>query len=204
MFRSKLLVGAIAAAATMGMSGVALANGGSYEPDYSTPAPMSSDGGAGLYLGVQGGYALTHWKNIAGKAIRVPDTVNKDDGFAGRAFAGYAFNKYIALEGGWTYLPSSIKASDRSDALKSKTSIDNWAADGSFVLSVPVIQQFGLYTTVGLGYFSSKGAVKLAHSSHSNTIRKANMASWNVTFGGGAYYDITSRIKATLGWRRYE
>lgn len=201
MSRIKFLVGTIAAAAAVGMSSAALANGGSYEPDYGTPASVGSDNGAGFYLGLQGGYALTHWKNIGTRGVDL--SVSRSNGFAGRVFGGYAFNKYLGFEAGWTYLPSRVKIKE-SDNLSSSTTTKNWAADGSFVLTVPVAQQFGVYSKIGLGYLHSRDAIRLLDTDVTTLLKKGTHSSWNVTFGAGGYYDITPQIRATLGWRRFE
>lgn len=201
MFRSKLLVGTVVAAATLGLSGVALANGGSYNPGY-TPAPMSADSGAGFFVGLQGGYGLTHWDNIENhNTFNANVNVSRESGFVGRVFGGYMFNKYLGAEAGWAYLPSRIKVRAASNT-SSETTVHNWAADISGVFVVPIQDQFGVFTKVGLNYFNSNSAPDMENSTSTN-LQEDDLGSWNVVYGAGVFYDVMPQIRVTAAWKRY-
>jgi len=194
MLNKKIFLGVIAGMAALGFSSMTFANGDvGMAPTY-IPTHVEDTDAAGIYLGVQGGYALTHWDNI--EPLFAPgSSIDDGDGFAGRAYMGYAFNKYFAVEGGWTYLPSV----DVNVAGMKVTSIDNWAVDLVAKLMVPFDDQFGLFTTIGGNYFRSDDSLMFF-----TTGAVHDTENFNVTYGGGAYYNITPNFSLDVAWKRFD
>lgn len=201
----KLLVGLAGAAVVL--SGAAFANGGSAaDSGYAAPmAASDSDNGSGIYLGVNAGYGLTHWRNVQGDSLNAAPSVtlnvSNTDGFAGGALLGYQFNKNFGLEGAWEYLPSNVSVTPFTSG--SSLKVKNWAADFAAVLSAPIQDKFGLFGKLGVGYLRSNNAPTL-NTATQTSVTGQNLGSWNIAVGAGAYYDITSQVRASLAWQRYE
>ncbi len=153
MLINKPLISIITGITALGFSAIALAEEGDRDEHVEHVDH-------GFILGIQGGYADTHWDNLLNvinnttfaSAASVSDT-----GFAARGYVGYYFNKYIGLESGYTFLPNA-KASGTSTitggAFEEK--IKNYAIDLLVRLTVPVTETFGLYAKAGGSYFHSK------------------------------------------------
>ena len=142
----KLLV--VSAIAALGLTSVALA-GSLPEAMPMAPAAMSSD--AGIYLGIQGGWGATNWKNFADINGTVDGTKN-DSGAVGRAFVGYDFNRYFAAEVGYSYFFNQEKLqASAANCHKIKTSIIDLLGK----IKAPITDDFGLYAKLGLGYLMS-------------------------------------------------
>lgn len=168
----KLLI--VSAAAALGLSTAVLAGG---LPEEMPMAPVAAGSDAGVYLGVSGGYGLTHWKNL-------DSDVASDSGFVGRAFVGYDLNKYFAVEGGYTHFFN--KAIEGFDV---KTS----AADLMFKLKAPVADDLDAYAKLGANYLMSK-----SDESDEKTVKN-----FNVGYGFGIDYKATSNIVANVEWLRF-
>lgn len=91
MNAKKLLLGTLGLVASLGMSANSLAYYG------ETTAP---DFPSGFYIGLQGGYAHTYWKDLDGisnlSPVMLP--INFDGGtgsYAGRIYVGYDFNEFL-------------------------------------------------------------------------------------------------------------
>lgn len=169
----------------------AVANNNYYDDSYYTkapipvasPSPYYNTSDAGFVLGLEGGYADTHWDNInfIGSSI-------SDSGFAARAFIGYDFNQYFALENGYVYLPKATV--DNFDA-----SISNYAIDLLGKISVPVTSGLRVYAKAGLGYLHS--------SENSNFFNENTVSHFGPAFGVGAGYEIVPNLALNLSWMRY-
>jgi opacity protein-like surface antigen len=164
---------------------------------------------SGFVIGVEGGYVNTNWDNIDQNAFRTSDIlVRKDYGAGVRPWVGYAFNQYFGLEFGWTYL--SEAKFDRWNAFAFNnvplTNIDNWAWDLSMRLTVPIFGDAGLFTRVGISYLVSDNSIKwrqnlLQAITTAPILHKPAVC--DVTLGLGAYYDLTSHLRAEVSWTRF-
>lgn len=139
--------------------------------------------GQGFVIGVQGGYADTHWSNLD-----VFDPTLSGTGFAARGYLGYDFSKYFGLETGYTFLP---KADDDFG-----NSIHNYAIDLVGKLSVPVVDGFSVHAKAGGSYL---------HASIDNNIAGAddNASHFGPAYGVGASYDLTPNFALGVDWMRY-
>lgn len=185
------------ALAALGLSSAALAS-------VATTSTTATD--SGIYLGVQAGYGDTNWNDIKGSndaGFANVSTSVKDTGFAGRLFAGYDFNQYLAVEGGYTYFPNSditntfqtsainfggivVPASTETD----KYTIKTYGLDLVGRINVPVYQNFGLYAKAGPGYLHTSGF-------------GGNVGNVDLVYGFGADYKITDHLIADASFTRF-
>lgn len=182
----KLLV--ISAVAALGLSSVAFAGGLPEDMNMgSTPAASSYD--TGLYLGIEGGYGITglNSKDKSPAAGGGVFSVKKDNGVVGRAFLGYDLNRYFAVEGGYTYFFNKAEINSNAGANTTKTS----AIDLMLKSKLPVVDSFDLYAKVGGNYLMSKP----------DAGDKVN--NFNVAYGAGADYYVTSNVIVNLEWLRF-
>ena len=200
----KILV--VSAIAELGLTSVAFAGGLPEEMPAAPAAAVSSD--TGIYLGLEGGYGITNWKNLgdmngfelypAGIALLQTSNVTNNNGFVGRVFAGYQINKYFAVEGGYSYFFNKAKSSYNWVYANTSTIVAGTVTDEvktqafDLLLKViaPVVDSFDLYAKVGPSYMMSK------HTVTSNT------NNFGVTFGAGADYAITPNVIANVEWLR--
>ncbi|MFA6408897.1 MAG: outer membrane beta-barrel protein [Gammaproteobacteria bacterium] len=185
MLKKVLLVGAVA----LGLSAAAFANGTADENVAAVP-----QFNPGIYAGVQLGYALTGWKTMwnAGDMVNV----NKANSFAGRVYAGYDFHKNFALEAGYFLAFSKAKARNLADSADA-ANILTQAADLLLKVKIPLADSWGIYTKVGLGYLTSK----VRDVTAGYALKSAK--NFNVAYGAGVNYDITSNWTTDLSWMHY-
>lgn len=179
MLIKKSILTASVAIASLSMSAAAVAS-------YSTNDFFSGND-AGFVVGVQGGYADTHWDNQDPE-----NTLNvKDTGFTARGYVGYDINRYLGLEAGYTYLPkTTFNGGD----------IKNYTIDLLAKLSVPVTNVFSLYAKAGGSYFNSKGKATDPETG-------VNLSGTNThvgpAFGVGAAYEVVPNFAIDLSWMRF-
>jgi len=204
MVKRQIVIRAIGAAA-LALSGIAFAMGGGYETP-STAFADTGDTGAGFYLKGQVGYGLSHWDYTDHQSALITNNnlfnslvVTNENGFTGRVGAGYAFNRYLGIEGGWTYLPSTdVRFKSRTDGSLQATARDSWAVDLSAVMSVPLYKGFGTYGSVGIDYVNTEMRGNAA------TVPHGTISNIGVVFGAGLFYDIPSTtVRLLAGWNRF-
>jgi OOP family OmpA-OmpF porin len=174
----KTAVMAVLACAALGVSATSVA-----------ATAMSGKNDSGFVVGVQGGYGDTHWSDLAQNSADRNDT--SDTGFAGRGFVGFDFNKYFAIESGFTYLPKTTF----DGVASSDESIKNYAVDLLAKLSIPVSPVFSLYAKAGGSYLNSKLEMSGFGSSTETHIGPA--------FGVGAAYEVVPNLAIDLSWMRF-
>lgn len=180
----------ISAVAALGLSSVAFAGG---LPEVMPEAPMAVSSDAGFYLGISGGWGLTNWRNLDGVFSAVGltgDKVEKDNGFVGRAFIGYDFNRYFAAELGYTYFfnkPNLDLAGVDTNFVKNTSAVDLMGK-----IKAPVADNLDLYAKLGANYLMTKFDNNM--SSHDN---------FNVAYGAGVDYMITPNVIANVEWLRF-
>ncbi|MCL5261454.1 MAG: outer membrane beta-barrel protein [Gammaproteobacteria bacterium] len=188
MLKKLLLVSAFAT----GLTSVAFAGG---LPEELPQAPCAvSD--SGFYLGVEGGWGITNWKNIEGLGDPIDNwEVSKDNGFVGRAFLGYDINKYFAVEGGYSYFffkpQLDINSVDIFEINRTQ------AIDLVGKIKAPVCDNFDLYAKLGVNYYMSN------LEGQQPDISSNDLHSFNVIYGAGADYTITPNVIANVEWLRY-
>ena len=174
-----LAVSAIA----LGLTSVAFAGG---IPEEMSAAPMASD--AGFYIGVEGGWGMTHWDNIFGDEI-----VNDENGFVARGFLGYDINRYFAIEAGYTHFFSETHVGVAGTTL---TDIRTQAIDLLGKIKAPIVENFDLFAKLG-------GAYLMSHAHHGIAVED-DLHNFCLAFGAGADYYITPNVIANIEWLRYD
>jgi len=193
----KLLV--VSAVAVLGLTSAAFAGGLPEEMPAAPVAASSND--TGIYLGLQGGWGLTNWKNA--ENITDPDYgygvlgVHKDNGVVGRVFAGYDINRYFAIEGGYSYFFNKVNFSYFDAATTNGTTgdIKTMAFDLMGKGKLPVVDGFDLYAKLGMDCLMSRESGFASYSSD-------NANNFNVAYGAGMDYSITPNVIANLEWLR--
>jgi opacity protein-like surface antigen len=143
---------------------------------------------AGIYLGLQGGYGMTHWKYLEGSTYRGGITnVKNDRSGVSRAFLGYDINRYFAFEAGYSYFFS------RSNILYvdgvTTGDIRLQTVDLYGKIKAP-IGGFDLYAKLGGGYLRETSSLN----------RSLNNVS--VAFGAGIEYYINRIVIVGFEWLR--
>jgi opacity protein-like surface antigen len=172
----KILV--ISTVAALGLSAAALAGG---LPETMPLAPVSSSD-MGLYVGLNGGFGMTNWKNKEGMTTKI----SKDNGFVSRVFVGADLNKYFAAEFGYAWFFNKPKMNDNA-YMKNTMAFDLMGK-----IKAPVADNLDLYGKVGVNYLMT----------HGDTSTK-NAKNFNVAFGAGADYYITPNVIVNVEWLRY-
>jgi hypothetical protein len=164
----------------------------------------------GIYFGLAPGYAQTCWDNIDRNAFSEADIVyEKQDNFGIRAFGGYEFNETISFELGCTYL-NKVKFSRWNEIGISNfplTTIENYAVDFCMRVNVPLCCNLGMFTRIGVSYLISVHSIKWRLDELSfpdNEPIRHSPAAWNLMFGFGLYYNLTSCIQLEASWTRFE
>jgi len=192
----KILIGV----AALGLTAAALANGNTVSESTALAAVPASEFDPGIYLGLQGGYGLSGWKRVEGDAAKV----SADGGLSGRAFVGYDFTKYWAMELGYTYFGPKTKVKDASGTVLSQIRTEAWDLVGKG--KIPVVDSFDIYGKLGVGYLMSKGIQKASTTFSSDTVyvgekdKQNNIAG---VVGVGAEYYFMPNLWMDLSWTRY-
>ncbi len=211
-FQKKSLVLALAAAGALGLSSVALANGGGFGAAPVAPA----DTGAGFVIGAQGGYADTHWDNtlnffnlintIGADGDDVSSDV-KDSGFAARLYLGYNVNHNFGIEAGYVFLPNAkVTLTDNTSGDSQTIKIKNYAIDLVAKLMVPVSDGFGLYAKAGGAYFHSTYDPNSGTFTNLDGVTQSSYdtaSHFGPAYGVGAFYEFNQNIGIDLSWMHY-
>ena len=184
----------------------------------STSAMATADG---FYTGVQLGQSkidadattlkvkdLPYLNNGNEVLLQGPSKTKVDnDGFAGRAYAGYQFNQYISIEGGYTQY-ADTKITNIYGMTGVDDSLHEGAIDGVMKLMYSVTDQFHVYAKGGGAYvFAQKieDATGTTSSTNPSTLtavsyKKADVDELRPTYGLGISYDITNHLSTDLTW----
>lgn len=219
-YMKKLLV--VSAIAALGLTSVAFAGGLPEEMPVAPAAVASSD--TGIYLGLQGGWGFTNWKNAPDLNVNenvshlhsrasilahgsVSTNVSKDNGFVGRVFAGYDINRYFAVEAGYSrfFNKANYNVDYAYAYAVSIADVDFGSDSGSGSLGLTNIK-----TQAVDAYFKGKLPVvdnfdlyaKLGAGWLFVNADQGNTNNINVAFGAGADYYITPNVIANLEWTR--
>jgi opacity protein-like surface antigen len=193
----KVLIVIISSLAFTSLANIANAGG---LPDLppSAPNPVSNSD-AGFYLGVEGGYGNTNWKNY--DMANLAGVSTKDDnGAVGRAFLGFDINKYFAIEGGYTYFFNRPKFT--LGTLENKVK-KTQSYDCMIKGKIPVSQDFDFFGKIGVNYLVSTFDTDTYVSATPNQKLIVKRSSYNVGFGAGLDYSITPNLILDFEWLRF-
>lgn len=137
----------------------------------------------GIYVGIDGGWGMTNYKNDGAVDTFGTGTKN-DDGIAGRILVGYDFNQNFAIEAGGTRFFKTVKFTDTPETIQ--TSLVDLYGKGK----IPITTCFDLYAKLGVAYLYN----------NINNSYVGNIHSINVAFGVGAAYAITNNLATSFEW----
>ena len=127
---------------------------------------------------------------------------NDDRHFGFKAFGGYEFNRYFALEGGYFNLGKFGFTADTSPAGSLRGDIKLQGANFDAVGSVPLGDKFSLFARAGVNYADAKDSFA---GTGLVAVIDPSPGKWaaNYKFGFGAEYDFTRSIGMRLEAERY-
>ena len=127
---------------------------------------------------------------------------NDDRHFGFKAFGGYEFNRYFALEGGYFNLGKFGFTADTSPAGSLRGDIKLQGANFDAVGSVPLGDKFSLFARAGVNYADTKDSFA---GTGSVAVIDPSPHRWaaNYKFGFGAEYDFTRFIGMRIEAERY-
>ena len=127
---------------------------------------------------------------------------NDDLHFGFKAFGGYEFNRYFALEGGYFNLGKFGFTADTLPAGSLRGDIKLQGANFDAVGSVPLGDKFSLFARAGVNYADAKDSFA---GTGSVAVIDPSPGKWaaNYKFGFGAEYDFTRFIGMRLEAERY-
>ena len=122
---------------------------------------------------------------------------NKDDGY--KLQAGYQFNPYVAIEGGYVQL-GRAKYSVTYQGTTSNAEIDVSGWDFSVVGILPIGSQFNLFAKVGRSTFVGKEKASVAGVSLDTGEDQTRVGG---TYGVGASYSLTKETSLRIEYERF-
>ena len=152
-----------------------------------TLAPLTATADSGFYFGASVGSA-TLKDNFDGLDI---DT----SGNTFRVVAGWQFNNYFSLEGGYNKFGTfEQRLEDSGTATDVSLKADGFmlGATGFF----PVYKEFSLFGRVGAFFWDGESEI--------NNVSQARPEDTNPYFGGGLKYALNEKISLLGDWTRYE
>ncbi|AJC50464.1 porin family protein [Coxiella endosymbiont of Amblyomma americanum] len=189
MLVKKLITFVTASIASVGVTSAAVAGG----PDYvSTPA-----GGeySGIYIEGNAGYVYHPWGSdvttVPGilKNFSLISSSSRGDG--GSTFGGdlgYQFNKNIALEGGWFYLPKATFNTVDPGSFAIKGGVAYTALKGM----ASIYGNTYAFGKLGVSYTYNWSSIALASSDLNSTNNVSSCSNyWNPLFAAGMQYYLT-------------
>lgn len=158
----------------------------------------------GFILGIQGGYADTHWDNVRDIENNhnitdffptISSSSSKNTGFAARGYLGFDFTLFFGIEAGYTYLPKASNTTFFADGTIVSDDIKNYAVDFLGKLMFPVVDGFSLYAKAGGNYFHSK----LEQPDQTDR----DVGHIGPAFAVGGAYEVLPNLALDLSWMRY-
>jgi OOP family OmpA-OmpF porin len=166
-------------------------------------APARAEEAPGAYLGISVGQT---------KVDEVCDGISScDDTDVGwKVFAGYQFNRFFAVEGGYVDLgKASASVSGLLDpffgcgTISGSVEVDAWGAVASAVGTIPIGQRFGIFGKVGAAYTDAKLSASLTTSGCGPISGSESDDGVDLTFGVGAKFDILRNLSIRAEWERF-
>ena len=173
-----------------------------------TMSPSAFAGDTGWYTGFNAGQSRAKIDDtriadgLLDDGFTTTSISNDDRHFGFKAFGGYEFNRYFALESGYFNLGKFGFTADTSPAGSLRGDIKLQGANFDAVGSVPLGDKFSLFARVGVNYADAKDAFA---GTGAVAVIDRSPAKWaaNYKFGFGAEYDFTRFIGMRLEAERY-
>ena len=173
-----------------------------------TMSPSAFAGDTGWYTGFNAGQSRAKIDDtriadgLLDDGFTTTSISNDDRHFGFKAFGGYEFNRYFALESGYFNLGKFGFTADTSPAGSLRGDIKLQGANFDAVGSVPLGDKFSLFARVGVNYADAKDAFA---GTGAVAVIDRSPAKWaaNYKFGFGAEYDFTRFIGMRIEAERY-
>jgi OmpA-OmpF porin, OOP family len=173
-----------------------------------TMSPSAFADDAGWYTGFNAGQSRAKIDDtriadgLSGDGFTTTSISNDDRHFGFKAFGGYEFNRYFALEGGYFNLGKFGFTADTSPTGSLRGDIKLQGANFDAVGSVPLGDKFSLFARAGLNYADAKDSFA---GTGSVAVIDPSPHKWaaNYKFGFGAEYDFTRFIGMRIEAERY-
>ncbi len=170
------------------------------------PTAFADD--AGWYVGINAGQSRAKIDDsriasgLLGDGFTTTSISNDDRHFGFKAFGGYEFNRYFALEGGYFNLGRFGFTADTLPAGSLHGEIKLQGANFDVVGSVPLGDSFSLFARAGVNYADAKDSFT---GTGSVAVIDPSPRKWaaNYKYGFGAQYNFTRAIGVRLEGERY-
>ena len=135
-----------------------------------------------------------------GLAVRTTSVDTSDVGW--KLFAGYRFNSYLAVEGGYTYLGEYAFAGQviaDPGTVSANLQANDWNAFAVGIL--PLGERFDVFAKLGIGYWTADLATSGTFAGRS--AQSADSSGTDPIVGLGARFNITARWGIRAEWERF-
>jgi OOP family OmpA-OmpF porin len=156
-----------------------------------------------IYVGGLLGWGDVHQAGFS----NLPSNTYNDTGFAGRVFAGYKFNQYVAIESGFTKFSnmnasgSGYDSDDNFDTVNG--TIKSYAIDLVAKGILPLQYNFDIFGTFGIAYINQYANINVTSATANGPAFFSGDENQNEiapTFGLGAEYNFNQNISAQIAW----
>lgn len=231
LFTMKKIITSFVVSLALVTSATVLANGGSYV----APAPKPASPAA-IYLGISGGYGQMHWRHLYDNFTitgvnqinfhQFSNVVNttKENGFAGRVYLGFDFNRYIAIETGYTYLPKTnlvntytgtdLNTGQPLPTITTNADIKSYVVDFFLKVSYPIYHRLSVFAKAGGAFYrSTMGGdmvdtvtEKVIPATFSLDFQNSDTSNshFGPAFGVGAEYQINRYLSVDAAYLYYD
>jgi opacity protein-like surface antigen len=163
---------------------------------------------SGPYLGGDLGWGTTHQQGFEQiDILKGMDVNTTQDGLAGRIFAGFKFNEYLAAEMGYTKFSNQTSKFNQNvglDNLAGNEKIQAYAVDLVAKGTLPLQNGFSLFGKLGAAYLAEDASATVTASDpFFGTVSDSVSQNTNKilpTFGLGVSYDINSNLSTEVSW----
>lgn len=146
------------------------------------------------YIGLQLGETNSHY-NASRAGLMSVDSRNL--GFSGRAYAGYAFNSLIGIEGGYLKFKDTRLKNMNNTGIAGKIQEHSW--DALLKATWPFENGYTLFGRFGAAY-ANASPNKALRSLSTNDYRKNNVSHVRPIFGLGIAYQINTHLSVDASW----
>ena len=213
MKRNSILAGLLTAA-TLTFSAPSFAFGYFYTDYFDQTMNLPTD--RGIYVGLDFGYAVTHWDDLTGinDLYFTPSSVNistSQEKIGYRGFLGYMFNPTWAVELGYAiFNNNTITVTDTVLVPAIPHEVFNRSAKTNVLdlllrASIPLNDLFSVYTKIGFGYMTTENVPDFTQtpSGPAFEIPHQHRTHLNVAYGVGVLYRIAPHWATDLSWLHY-
>lgn len=162
----------------------------------------------GFYTGLQLGESSSNYSNSSSGLSdfygysSLPGASVDNNEFAGRLYLGDQFNKYVALELGYSYL-GNVEFNHIFAISNANAELRQQAGDLTAKVMLPVTQQFNVFALGGAAYVYAKPNNVSSTASTLGVQTGSGEGQFTATYGLGAGYDFNQHWGIDATWRRF-